>query len=679
MHARWLVLLLALTPAWANDSLARQVTIYRDTFGVPHITGPTDAACVFGFAYAQAEDNFWQIEDDYIRSLGRASEVYGEKTLNDDLLVRALEIPRYAREEYDHAPDRVRKLVDAQAAAFNYYLSRHPEVKPRLLTKFEPWFAFAFRGYSLYVNFLFRQTGLRATEIASAAERQGSNMWAIMPSRSATGRAMLLINPHQPFFGLGQWWEGHVKSGEGWNMSGATFFGSPFPTLGHNEYLGWSHTVNRPDVYDIWEEKFDDPKDPLAYRYGSGYRKATEWTESIRVGSATRTHKFRKTHHGPIVAVRDGKPLAIRFAKLAEGGALEQWYDMGRARNLAEFKKALALGAVPMFNVVYADRDGNILYIYNGAIPRRSTKYDWTKPVDGSDPETEWQGYHPVTELPQVLNPKEGWVQNCNSTPYTTVTDSNPDPSQFPRYMVQEQDTARARISRRILFNQDKFTFDEWSTAAWDTYVIEADTEIPRLKEAFAGLIEREGDRALRLGGVMREMDLWDHRARVGSIAMTVFARWYEKRASGMDPTRALDQAIAELEKTHGTWRVKWGDVNRLQRTHTGGEEPFSDARPSLPVAGAAGDLGIVFNFYTRPVPGQKMRYGVAGHSFVSVVEFAPQVRAQSILQFGQNADPKSKHYFDQGKLYAEQKFKPAWFTLEEIKANLERAYHPGE
>jgi len=679
-------------PTRAPETIARSVTIYRDTYGVPHIYAPTDAACVFGFAYAQAEDNFWQIEDSYIRSLGRASEVYGEKTVGDDELVRALRIPELSKTEYAKAPPQIKEVADAYAAGLNYYLQRSGTV-PRLLTTFEPWHLFAFTRYSMYFSFLYGQTGLKREEISSATQ-QGSNMWAVMPSKSADGHAMLFINPHQPFFGMGQWYEGHVHSDTGWNMSGATFFGSAFPSTGHTETVGWSHTVNHPGVYSIWEEKFDKPSDPLAYRYAKEYRQAIEWSEAIKIktasGMTTRTFKMRRTHHGSVVAHRDGKWFSVNFGKLEEGGQVQQRFEMTHARNLAEFRAALSRLAVPLFNTVYADRDGNILYVYTGAVPRRSTKYDWTRPVDGSDPEAEWKGYHSLDELPQVFNPKSGFVQNCNSSPFTTssVHEDNPDESKFPNYMVHDPEMARARISRRILFNKESFTFDEWAAAAFDTYVIEAETGIARIVAAYNGLKLTDGMKAFKLRPMVRMLQDWDHRSRLSSVAMTLFTRWSQLQTpaagNGMQPSKRdpidmLEEVLADLEKTFGTWQVAWGDVNRLQRIHTSGEEPFSDQRMSLPVAGGPGDIGIVFNFYTRPVQGQKMRYGVAGHSFVEIVEFGPVVKAKSILVFGENADSKSPHYLDQAKLYAKQQFKPAWFTLAEIKANAERTYHPGE
>src|SRR5215210_4916776 len=298
------------------EKIARSVTISRDSYGVPHVYGPTDASCVFGYAYAQAEDNFWQVEDSYIRALGRASEVYGQRTLNDDLLNHALEIPRLARAEYDRSTGRGREMAQALADGFNYFLAQNPQVKPRLITHFEPWHVFAFNRFALYQLFIYGKSGLKVDEIRTAVREVdsegnagsssisslrisdiqpvsgklepevGSNMWAVTPAKSESGHAMLFINPHQPFFGAGQWYEGHVHSEEGWNLSGASFFGSGFPTLGHNEYLGWSHTVNDPDITDLFVEKFDDAKNPVAYRYGNDYRTATEWTDAIKVKSA---------------------------------------------------------------------------------------------------------------------------------------------------------------------------------------------------------------------------------------------------------------------------------------------------------------------------------------------------------------------------------------------------------
>jgi acyl-homoserine-lactone acylase len=713
----------------ALEKIAKSVTIYRDSWGTPHVYGPTDASVIFGFIYAQAEDNFWQIEDSYIQALGRASEVYGEQSLNADLTNRALEIVKISQSEYSKLSPQMRDICQATADGLNYFLEKNPQVKPRLITKFEPWHLLAFGRFAQYQLFIYRQSGVRDNEIRAAVQevkangmtsylpkssgaapdgrvddkaeeawnagQVGSNTWAISPAKSASGHAMLFINPHQPFFGPGQWIEGHVHSDSGWNMSGATFPGSPFPSLGHNENLGWSHTVNNPDITDLWVEKFDDPKNPLNYKYGDAYRAATDWTDTIKIktdkGVETRTFKFRKTHHGPVVAVRDGSPVTVRMAKFESYGVMEERYMMSKARNFKEFRQAMSRLDVPMFNTMYADREGNIWYFYNGAVPKRDPKYDWLKPLDGSDPGAEWQGYHTIDELPQIFNPPSGWAQNCNATPFLATDEGkgNPDASKFPKYMVGEKDNARSRISRRVLGEKAKFSFDDLAGAAFDTRVIEAETQIPPLVAEWEKLKTEDATRAGKTAEAIAALKSWNGVSSIDSVPMTVFTFWFytwlQPQAQTMTKNvsypkiAVLEYVLGDLAKSWGTWKVAWGEISRLQRVHTSGTlEPFSDDKPSLPVAGGPGDpVGIVFNFYTPVAKGQKRRYGTVGHSFVSVVEFGPQPRAMSLLQFGQSADPQSKHFFDQAELYSKQRFKPAWFTLDEIKANLERSYHP--
>ncbi|HEY6400428.1 MAG TPA: penicillin acylase family protein, partial [Blastocatellia bacterium] len=531
----------------------------------------------------------------------------------------------------------------------------------------------------------------------------GSNMWAIGPAKSASGRAMLLINPHVAFFGGGQRYEAHMRSNEGLNVSGFAILGTPYIRSGFNDYLGWSHTNNYADVADVYAERFDDPKNPLAYRYGDGYRAATEWDEEIKVrtekGVETRHYKLRQTHHGPIVAQRDGKALSVRVARLKEGGVLEQRYAMSKARTLAEFKSALARVSLTGSNTIYADRVGNIFYVHGNAIPRRATKFDWSQPVDGGNPETEWQGYHALTELPQLTNPKSGFLQNCNSTPFLTTTEDNPAEANYPKYMIGEGDTPRAQSSRRVLSGKEKFSFDEWMVAATDRRVTAADLAIPGLIEEWEKLKSSNAARARKLAAAVTELKSWDRVIAIESPAMTLFARWAERvnartQANNQSATfrlDALEKVMDELEKDFGSWRVAWGEVNRLQRIHTSGQqETFSDERPSLPVAGGPGVLGVIFTFNAAPVNNaanaegmkiNKRRYGATGNTYVGVVEFGPQIKARSILVFGQSADPNSPHYLDQAALYARGEFKPAWFTLAEIKANAERIYnlgHPG-
>ena len=680
------------------EKLAAEVTIYRDVYGVPHVYGKTDAGTVFGFAYAQAEDNFLLIEENYIRSLGRASEIYGEATLNSDRLNHALQIPELAQAEYRRLDAHTRSICDAFAAGLNYYLARHPEIKPRLLDKFEPWHPLAFIRYNYYRNGFVRDPAISFPNIQTAEtdrrmkENQGSNGWVIGPAKSASGHALLFINPHLPFFGSGQVYEGHVHSDGGWNFTGYTRFGFPFPYVGHNENGGWVSTDNTADQTDVYAETFDDPKRPLAYRYGNGYRTATERTAEIRVktpaGMETRSFKMRRTHHGPILGARDGKPLAVRMAKFESDGWLREWYLMTRAKSLAELKRAIRPLNMLFGNVMYADRQGNTFYLYNGAVPRRNLQFDWTKPVDGADPATEWLGYHTIDELPQLTNPKTGWMQNCNTTPFLLTSEGNPDPKNFPKYMVQESDNLRGEMSRKILSQNKKFTFDEWRRAAFDPTVLAAEKHLPTILEALRKTLDESAasndKETQNLRAAFEELSKWNRQTALDSVAMTLFSLWGDRigetRAND-DKSRAaaLADVLKSLERDFGSWRIAWGEINRSQRLDESQNESFKDARPSIPIPGFGGGDGAVFTFYSRPAQGQKRRYGVAGATYISVVEFAPKVRGFSVHVFGASGHAENRHFMDQSPLYARGEYKPAWLTLEEIKANLERAYHPGE
>ncbi|HJQ66749.1 MAG TPA: penicillin acylase family protein [Gemmatimonadales bacterium] len=688
------VCLVALTGS-QRPAPARNVTVYRDRYGVPHVFGKTDADAVFGFAYAQAEDHFFRIEANYIRAIGRAAEVYGESAVRNDRINHALEIPRLAREEYRRMPAKVRALVDAFAEGLNFYLANHPDVHPRLLTRMEPWYPLAFIRYNYFQNGFLYGTGLTREELQvadrdSAIEANtGSNGWVVGAARSASGHPLLFINPHLPFFGSGQVYEGHVHSEEGWDFTGYTRFGFPFPYVGHNAYLGWVSTDNNADQADGYIETFDDSTNPLAYRYGTGHRIAVAWQDTIRVktdsGTVQRVSTLRKTHHGPVFGRPGGRQIAVRMAKLDGDGWLGEWYAMTRARNLAEMKRAMAPLNMLFGNVMYADRDGHTWYLYNGAVPRRAAGFDWQSPVDGSNPATEWQGYHTMDELPQLTDPATGWMQNCNTSPFLLTSDGNPDSTRFPRYMVTDRDNPRGLLSRRILASTPRWTFEQWATIAFDTRVVMADSLLPQLIRDYSNLPADSSESGRRLKAAIDTLAAWNHRADTNSVATTLFVLWHDMLDDQQDslPPAArlarLSQAQDTLQARFGRWTVRWGEVNRLQRTDEATDQSFADDRPSVAVPGVGGFDGAVFTFYADGARGQKARYGVGGGSYVSVVEFGPQVRALTIHTFGASGHPESPHFFDQAPLYASGKFKPGWFTLAEIQANAERSYRPGE
>ena len=668
--------------------------------------------------YAQCEDNFWQLETDLLRGLGRQAELEGERGLANDLAYRAFETERLSRAELTRLPAWARVLCEAWAAGLNYYLATHPAVNPRLAVNFEPWHILAInRGGRRNLGAL----GLRPNELkfgelltqvahvpAQAGQEtaaldfsavpewfadptveqlEGSNMWAAAPSKSASGHALLFINPHVGFFGGGQRYEAHLHSQERLNAYGFAILGTPYIRSGFNQTFGWSHTNNNADTVDGYLETFDDPQQPLHYRYGPGYRRAVEWTDEVKVKTAsgtteTRRYRFRKTHHGPIVGLRDGQPVAARCARMDDGGELVQRFAMNKARNFVEFKAALQQLALTGSNTMYADRVGNIFYVHGNAIPKRNPKYDWTKLLDGRDIATDWTNYHRFEELPQLLNPPTGWLQNCNSTPFLTTTEGNPRKEDFPEYLAPEPDTPRASSSRRLLSGHGKFSYEEWTQTSTDTSVADWPRRMDALAEQWEEVKRENEARAEAIKPALLELKVWDGVVKTNSYAATLYILWLEQNENREErrwkAIWALEQVVAKLQADFNRWQVEWGELNRLQRVHTSGDEPFSDERQSWPVAGGPSRVGMAFTFNARPEKNQKRRYGTTGNSFVAVVEFGPKLRAQSILVLGQSADPQSKHYVDQASLYAEGRYKPVKFTFAEIKAHVERVYQPG-
>jgi acyl-homoserine-lactone acylase len=705
-------------------ALAEQVTIHRDKFGVPHVIGETDESVIFGYGYAQAEDYFWQVEDSYILALGRYSEVVGPKGLNSDLLNRAFEIASTSERDFAALDALSQRLYSAFVAGINYYLETHPEVRPRLIRRFEPWHVLAhYRHIALEMSFRF--TGLsdehlprRNPQIYAAT---GSNGWVLGPKRTQSGSPLLLANPHMPWFGFMQMHEAHLlctggPDGTQWNFTGAGFYGSPVLALGHNDRLGWTLVTNQPDIADVWRVEFDNLDDPLAYKYGDTTKHAEEWQDSVRIrkswGVETRTFTFRKTHHGPVVALEKESPsgektmLAAKISGLFEAVPLRQSLQMIKSRSLSDFRGAVANMQILYMNVLYADCDGNSWYVYTGRVPRRNPDFDWSQPVDGSNPATEWLGIHGLDELPQALNPAANFLQNCNSTPFAVTDGENPERESFPRYMIGDADhqTRRALRSLEILRGMSNVSFDDWQAAAFDTEVYWARHELPKFAHELEQLANDDPELAAKVRPYLEHLLAWDARITPESTAATLCHAWYERmygmrypgekirerfRDKPAEQLAALVRAAEHLQNLHGSWQVPYAELYRSQRIANIGDLTdvrFKDDGPSLYSLAGHGPMGGVFTQYYTPslqipwVISQRKRYGIVGTSYLAAWEFNKDgVRGASLVPFGANGDPKSPHYFDQAELLSERKMKPELFTKKEVLSGALKSYHPGE
>ncbi len=699
---------------WAQQ--ARNVTITRDDWGIAHIHGKTDADAVFGMIYAQAEDDFNRVETNFINSMGRLAEAEGEAEIWRDLRMKLFINPDTLRAQYAASPAWLRSLMDAWADGLNFYLSKHPEVKPRVITKFEPWMALSFSEGSIggdieKVNL----GGLASTYGAPGAapvppsgpalgeyvEPTGSNGIAIAPSNTSAKRALLLINPHTSFFFRS---ELKMESEEGLNAYGAVTWGQFFIYQGFNDRTGWMHTTSNVDDMDEYLETLVQKGDKWFYKYGSTERAVT--VERITVpyksatGMAKKEFSVLRTHHGPLVRKQDGKWVAVRMMQ-EPVKALTQSYTRTKSRNFADFRKSMELHTNSSNNTIYADADGTIAYFHANFIPKRDPKFDWRRPVDGSDPATEWGALHSVEESPFLKNPASGWLYNTNNWPYSAAGASSPKKESYPSYMDVGGENARGLHAMRVLEGRKDFSIENLRAAAYDSYLPAFAAMVPGLLKAYDGAAATHPLK----GKLKEQVDVlrkWDYRWASSSVATSLAVYWGEalgrlvgpdaRGAGGADDymmagksdpekqLQALSQASDKLAADFGKWQTPWGDINRFQRLTADIVHPFNDAGASIPVAFTSARWGSLASFGARAYPATKKWYGTSGNSFVAVVEFGDSVRARAVSAGGESGHVGNKHFIDQAERYATGNLREVYFYASQLKGHTERAaYHPGE
>jgi acyl-homoserine-lactone acylase len=690
---------------------AERVTITRDDWGIAHVRGKSDADAVFGMIYAQAEDDFNRVETNYLTSLGRTAEAEGEKAIWSDLRARLYMDPDDLRARYAASPPWLKRLMDAWAGGLNYYLATHPQVRPRAITRFEPWMALSFTEGSIGGDIeRIDLAGLeafyskRGKALAAAEEKdpepRGSNGFAVAPARTADGHSLLLINPHTSFFFRS---ELQVASDEGLNAYGAATWGQFFIYQGFNERAGWMHTTSGLDAVDEFLETVEQKEGGLFYRYGNELRPVDTKTVTVAYrqadGSmASRSFETYRTHHGPIVREAGGKWVA--FAMMHRPvEALQQSFLRTKVRDHDGFVKVAELKANSSNNTIFADAEGNIAYHHPHFIPVRDDRFDYTKPVDGSDPRTDWRGLHPLSEAPHVLNPPNGWIQNTNNWPYSAAGPHSPKPGGFPRYMDTFGENPRGIHALQVLGERRDFTLERLREAAYDSYQPAFAQLIPGLVRAWDGA-PAGSPLKRRLEGPVTALRGWDYRWSVASVANSIAMFWGDEmwrrangpewdeptgtylqidRASSREKLEALGAAVDRLERDFGRWDTPWGEINRFQRLTGDIVHPFNDAGPSVPVGFSSARWGSLASFGAAPRNGSKRWYGTGGNSFVAVVEFGPKVRARAVTAGGESGHPASPHFNDQAERYATGNLRNVYFYPEQLKGHIERTYKPGE
>jgi len=697
---------------------AENTEIIRDNFGVPHIYGKTDADAVFGLLYAQCEDDFNRVERNYIWAIGRLAEVEGEASIYSDLRARLYMTKEEAIENYNNSPQWLKDLCIAFADGINYYLKTHPEVTPKLLTHFEPWMPMYFSEGSIggdiervstrKIKDFYDNDNEEVLAVNDGLirlkddEPRGSNGFAISGDRTKSGDAMLLINPHTSFYFRG---EVHVVSEEGLNAYGAVTWGQFFVYQGFNEKTGWMHTSTGTDIIDEFEETIVKEDGKTSYKYGEELRPVDSMEVTLNYKSADgikdKTFTMYRTHHGPITHANDDKwvSTALMWSPIK---ALEQSFTRTKKSNHDEFYNMMDIRTNSSNNTVYADADGTIAYYHGNFIPKRNKKFDYTKPVDGSNPETDWDGIHPLEDNIMVLNPPNGWIQNCNSTPFTSAAEYSPKKEDFPEYMSSYPENFRGMHAIPLLHKANDLTLDSLIDLAYDTYLPGADLLISGLLDA-ATKAQAKTPEAKEAIALLKN---WNFRVSKTSVEMTL-AQFYlnayyrsgkipsmtgNKRITRLGrfdymsetatPEERLDvfqTALDKLAEDFGSWKTPWGEFNRFQRLDGKIQQEFDDSQPSIAVGMASGSWGALASYGTRFGKDTKRQYGTSGNSFVAVVEFGDKVKAKSMLAGGQSGDPDSPHFDDQAQRYADGEFKDVAYYREDVEKRATKTYKPGE
>lgn len=654
-----------------------ETEILWDVWGVPHIFADTTEGLYFAFGWAQMHNHGDLILRLYGEARGQAAEYWGESLLEQDVALHTAGLPEIASIWLQAQSPDVQGWLKSFSDGMNAYAEVHPEAVSEDVQSVLPIQPKDVLSHAIRVlHFTF--VGGNAFRSGHAWTQRGSNAWAISPSRTASGNSMLLLNPHLPWSGFFLWMESQLCS-PGLNASGATLVGMPFLAIGFNDHLGWTHTVNTFDGMDLYELTLEGE----GYQWDGAVREFDRSAKKLRVRQPDGTLSEREiwtehSVHGPVIARQEGKALALRVVGLDQPHLIKQYWDMSRARNLEEFESIVSRLQMPMFNTIYADRDGHIMYLYGGRVPRRPTGdwNFWRGIIPGQTSETLWTETLGYDELPRLIDPETGWVQNANDSPWTSTIPQILNPSDFPVYLAPNVMPFRPQRSARMLVEDAQISFEDLVKHKHSTRVESADRI---LDDLFAAVTEYGGEEVKEATEVLTQWDRKTDAESKGAVLFTVWAgklSWEDLAvpwsaeaplatpdglANPREAVKQLEVAAREVEQRYGRLDIPWGEVVRLR---------YADK--DLPANGGPSDWGIFRQLAIAEDEDGKFRV-VAGESYYAAVEFGSELRAEALLSYGNATQPGSPHHGDQLELFAKKQLRPVWRTKKEIEANLEK------
>lgn len=662
------------------SSAPKNTEILWDTYGVPHIYGNNTQGAFKAFGWAQMQSHANLLLRLYGQARGKAAEYWGEDYLDSDKWVLTMDVPQRANTWYKAQSPAFRSYLNAFAAGINSYANKHPDLidsEVKVVLPVTPEDVLSHLQRLLLFSFVVDPE--RLADINHTKSAPGSNGWAIAPKRSASGKAMLLANPHLPWSDLFLWYEAQITTPE-IDAYGATLVGIPVLAIAFNDNLGWTHTVNTHDGWDAYELKLQ--KD--GYLFDGKVRSFA--TKSFGLKVKQKNGSWRKqiftvksSVHGPVVSQKDGKTLALRVVGQDSPGVLGQWWDMAKANNLTQFQKALQRLQLPMFTVMYADREGHIMHLFNGLVPVRKQgdfAY-WQGIIPGDTSKTLWTKIHPYQDLPKVIDPASGWLQNANDPPWTTTFPPAIKAENYPSYMAPRGPMDfRAQSSAKMLAEDESISLEEMIAYKHSTHMELAE----RILDDLIPAAQKQGDELARRAAHV--LAAWDRKANANSKGAVLFNFWvdnldldkafstvWQERSPRTTPdgladpksaVKALSDVAAKVEKTYGTLDVAWGDVFRLQYGNL-----------DFPANGGDDDKGIFRVLDFAPTDNGRFQ-AVYGDSYVAAVEFSQPVKAKALTSYGNATQPNSSHVGDQLQLFARQQLRPVWRTRKEITAHLE-------